>query len=232
MTIQFVDEHRIFGVPYATISGSGLPKWVTLLDTSAPAENPRRPKEMEFELDDAEGPASLIKGTYVQGAKLGSSFRTDRKKHVLGIVHTYNSGKTFVIDYESICAIASENKSSSRIPWDLWKHKTTRIGYYAESSSSLMLAGPRAFSISRNERDELLIWSFDFTPGACRHIEELGPSSKVVPPHAIRCVKLTDKHPELEMASWDVSEDNILCFGVSLRDSYNWQHRSDSSVCL
>ena len=230
MTLQFVDEHRIFGVPSATNMGSNLPRLVTLLDTSAPAENPRRPKEMEFELDNEKGTASLIEGTYAQGAKIGSSFRTNRKKHVLGIAHT--SPHTFVIDYESICAIASENKSSSRIPWDLWKHKTTQIGHYTftEASSSLVLAGPRAFSISGS--GGLWVRSFDFTPGACRFIEKPSPSSGVVSPYVVRTVVLMHELPEWQTIISDVSEDNVLWYGVSLRDSYNCQHRSDSLVCL
>ena len=73
--VQFVDEHRIFGVSHGLDPDS--PQLVTLLDTSHPAGNPQELREIEFGLDNTEGPISLMEGTYAQGAKLGSSFRTN-----------------------------------------------------------------------------------------------------------------------------------------------------------
>ena len=119
----------------------------------------------------------------------------NRKNHVLCIAYKPTSQRYqyLVIDYESVCAIASKNEPSSHIPWDFWKHKTTQIAYYPEFSSPPMLVGPRAFSVSRDGGDGPMVWSFDFTPGACHFIGQLGPSSKVMPLHVIRWTSLTDE---------------------------------------
>ena len=180
--VQFVDEHRIFGVSHGLDPDS--PQLVTLLDTSTSAENPQEPREIVFELGNLEGPVSLIEGTHAQGAKLGPSFRTNPKKHVLGIACTPISQqhRSFVINYESLCTIASENESSSHIPWDFWKHKTTQIGHYTGFSPSLTLVGPRAFVMGEDNSQGPQLWCFDFTPGAYRSTKRLDPSSEVAPP--------------------------------------------------
>ena len=64
--VQFVDEHRIFGVSHGLDPGS--PQLVTLLDTSTSAKNAQEPREIVFELGNLEGPVSLIEGTHAQGA--------------------------------------------------------------------------------------------------------------------------------------------------------------------
>lgn len=96
----------------------------TLIDTSVPTKHPRKSMEVEFELDGVESVPSfsLQAGTHAQGARLGSPFRTNRMSH-LCIKHTDPSRRhqSFVINYESMCAIASENKPFSCIPWDVWK---------------------------------------------------------------------------------------------------------------
>ena len=200
MHVQFVDEHRILGVSHGLDPDS--PQLVTLLDTSHPAGNPQELREIEFGLDNTEGPISLMEGTYAQGAKLGSSFRTNRKNHVLCIAYKPTSQRYqyLVIDYESVCAVASKNEPSSHIPWDFWKHKTTQIAYYPEFSSPPMLVGPRAFSVSRDGGDGPMIWSFDFTPGACHFIGQLDPSSKVMPLHVIRWTSLTGEFAEGDLS--------------------------------
>ena len=211
----------MFGV--SCDSDPGLPWLVTLLDTFALHEDPQKPTEIVFELDNGGWRITLMEGTHVQGANLGSSFRTNRKEHVLGIAYTVDPEKSFVIDYESICAIASENKTSSRIPWDLWRHKTTRIGHYTRFEPFLKLVGRRAFAMREESAHSRRPWvrSFDFTPGACRFVEQLDPSSEVVPPHVLRRAALTDGSPEWYLINWEVSEDNILIFSVSLRVEYS-----------
>ena len=179
-----------------------------------------------FEVDNPQGLVSLIEGTHVQGAKLGSTFRTNPKKHILGIGSFFRAPeRSFVIDYESICTIASENKSSTRIPWDVWKHKTTRIGHYTGFSPAITLVGPRAFVVSEDATHGPRMWTFDFTPGACRSVEHLDPSSEVVPPHVIRCATLADWLPEWRSVRWWIaSGDNILASCVSSQTDYSRQN--------
>jgi len=120
-------------------------RWsVILLDTTAPVEDPQEPRKIEFGLDDTESVdfLSLKKGTYSRGARTGSLFRTDRKRHVLRIV------PLFAIDYESICSIASENETTSYIPWDHWKHKTMTSDQHIDFTAVIGFAGPRKFVVS------------------------------------------------------------------------------------
>ena len=228
--VQFVDEHRIFGVSHGLDPDS--PQLVTLLDTSTSAENPQEPREIVFELGNLEGPVSLIEGTHAQGAKLGPSFRTNPKKHVLGIACTPISQqhRSFVINYESLCTIASENESSSHIPWDFWKHKTTQIGHYTGFSPSLTLVGPRAFVMGEDNSQGPQLWCFDFTPGAYRSTKRLDPPSEVAPPHVTRCATLPGWLPEWYRSRWTVSEDTVSFFCVSLQANHSQQHRFHLSV--
>lgn len=154
----FVDEHRIFAVS-SDLSPS--PRWsVTLFDTSAPVEDPQRPKEIEYELEYDESPRliHLTKGTHPRGARLGSPFQTDHKRHVLGIISacpTSACSRTIVIDYESIRSIASENEIASRIPWDLWKNKTnTLIDRHMEPTTTVKFVGPRILAISEDPHQD------------------------------------------------------------------------------
>ena len=141
------------------------------MDTSVSVEDPQKPREIEFGLDFAEPPmVRLTEGTYAQGARQDSPFWTDRNRHILCItpVHTsrYPRHFEFVVDYGSICAVASENGTASFIPWDLWKHKTTLLHEHTESTLALELVGPRVLTISRKPYQAPLIRSLDFTPGA------------------------------------------------------------------
>jgi len=109
-------------------------RWsLTLWDTSSPAEDPQKQKEIKFELSHAESVHHILlaEGTHGQGARQGSPFRADRKRHILCITPVYASpqlrSSEFVIDCGSICALASENEAASCIPWDLWQHKTTLL---------------------------------------------------------------------------------------------------------
>ena len=193
---------------------------ITLIDTSLPTDDPQNPREVEFKLDDVESPhfASLLAGTHVQGAKLGSPFRTNPRGHFLCIKH---NDTAFVINYESICAIATENWSSSPIPWDTWKHKTTQVGRYIRPRSSAMFVGPRAFVVPEEVTESFhapRIRSFDFTPDARRFTKPLD-SLGVVTRFATCLAQLpvpgglSGRHH----ARWAVSEDNILLIGVSLQ---------------
>ena len=218
LRVQFVDEYRIFGVS----NGSDLSSrsFVILLDTSTPAEDPQKPREVEFELDGADPAVCLLEGSRAQGVMLDSPFRTNRGTNVLCISHIRDAerDKSFVIDYESICALASQNKSSLRIPWDLWKHKTTRIGHYAGYGNSLKFVGPRAFLIGET-RPPRETWarSYDFTPGMRRSAEQSDLPSEVVPSNVIRHATLTDRVSEGVRVRWVASEDNLMDFRVGLR---------------
>ena len=197
-------------------------RWsVTLLDTSVSVEDPQKPREIEFGLNFADPPAiHLREGTYIRGARQGSPFWTDRKRHVLCITPAYASRCTqhfkFVIDYGSICAIASENGTASRIPWDLWKHKITQLHEHTESTLALGFVGPRVLTISRKPYQGPLIRSLDFTPGACRFTKQIDTSFEDAPWYAFRRAVLTDTFPEGHEVAWVLSEDNVLAFTVSL----------------
>ena len=192
----------------------------TLLDTSAPVEDPRRPKEVEFQLSFM-GPLEIHfkEGTYAQGGGQGSPFWTDRKRHLLCITPVYASEYAqhfeFAIDYGSICAIASDNGAASFIPWDLWKHKTTLLNEHAKSALALSLVGPRVLWISKKPYRGPLIRSLDFTPGACRFTKQIDTSFDDTPPYGIRRATLTDTFPEGHEVAWVLTEDNILAFTVS-----------------
>jgi hypothetical protein len=222
--VQFIDEYQVFGV--SIDFGVDQPTLVTLMDTSAPVEDSYEPREIVFELDYGEKPFALIEGTYSRGAKLGSSFRSNCKRHVLGI----ECASVFVINYESICAIASEHKQSSRIPWDVWKHKTMQVEFPAGSPPYVMLAGPRTFVVGKGGPGERWIKSFDLTPGACRLVEQSDPSSEAAP--EVRCVTRTHVPESWCRVGFSVSQDNFLVSEVSLRPNYSWKHRFNSSVCL
>ena len=221
-TVQFVDEYRIFGVsetvdPYSRWS-------VTLLDTSAPAEDPQKPTEIEFRLDHVESLDGIYlgRGTYIQETRQGSPFRTDRKRHMLRLKCVSAPGYTppttpeFVIDYGSISAIASENESTSCIPWDFWKHKVVPFDQHVESAAALYFVGPRMLAISTVPYQGPSLHSFDFTPGACRLTKQIDASLDDEPRYAIRRAKLTDMFPDAHMMNWAFSEDNVLAFTVSL----------------
>lgn len=218
MRAQFVDEYRIFGVSH----GSSRPsRWfIVLWDTSTPAEDPQKPTEVEFELDSANPEICLLEGSHVQGAMLGSPFRTNQGTHVSCISHirATERDRSFVIDYESICALASQNKSSLRIPWDLWKHKTTQIGHYTGYGHMLKFVGPRAFETRLTQGSGgLWVRSYDFTPGARRSVERSGVPSEVFPPNVIRHATLTDGVSGWRGLRWAASEDNLMVFHVGLR---------------
>jgi len=216
--VQFVDEHRIFGVSKAIDPGS---RWsVTLLDTSVSVEDPRKPREIEFGLDFVEPPAvNLTEGTYARGARQGSPFRTDRKRHILCITPVNASGHTrhpgLVVDYGSICAIASENETTSSIPWDLWKHKTTPFRECLEHTVDLAFVGPRLLMVNKQPHQGLSFRSYDFTPGACRFIKQADRSFDDPPRYVTHCGMVTDGFPEGDNVVWVFSEDNILTFPVS-----------------
>lgn len=217
----------MFGVSKAMDPGSW---WsFTLLDTSAPVEDPQKPREIEFELDYTQvlchsqllDSAHLARGTYTQGGRQASPFRTDRKNHVLGITRIYTSGYSppfspeFVIDYGSICTIASENKTASSIPWDLWKHKATLLDRYVESATAIESVGPRVLAVSKKPYQGPSLRLFDFTPGACRFTKQIDTSFDDDPRYVIRRAKLMDTFPEGRMVKWVLSEDNVLAFTVS-----------------
>lgn len=226
-TAQFVDEYRIFGVSNDVGPSS---RWsVTLFDTSSPVEDPQRPKEIEFELnyDHAESLHSirLDEGTYTQGARLGSPFFTDRKKHILCITPVCPPEYTWslVIDYESICGIASENETASRIPWDIWKHKTTLIDQCTGFTTAIACVGPRVLVMSKKPYQGPWLRSFDFTPGACRYTKQIDTSLDDTARCAIRRAKLADTFPEGHRVKWGFSEDNVLAFTVSWQVFLEWR---------
>ena len=159
---------------------------------------------------------SLLAGTHAQDARLGSPFRTHSKGHFLGIGHRVTSEQSFAINYENICAIATENWSSSRIPWNIWKHRTTQIGRYPQSPLSTMFIGPRAFEVPEDIFHGPWVRSFDFTPGARRFTKPPDPSTEVEPQPVSRLVMLREGLMEGPPARWAISEDNILLIGVSL----------------
>jgi len=221
----------MFGVRKAMDPG---PQWLaTLFDTSASVEDPKKPKEIGFELGFAEPDGVYLKeGSYVRRAGQGSPFWTDRKKHVLCIVPVYTSGCTqnheFVIDYGSICAIASENGSTSRVPWDLWKHKTTRLRECGRYPQALAFVGPRVFTIDEEPHQGALIRSLDFTPSACRSTEQTDTPSGDAPRYTTRRTILSDVFPE-GLVEWSPSEDNILGFVVSWWVSF-WHSYSSATL--
>jgi hypothetical protein len=188
------------------------------MDTSAPVEDLRKPRQIEFELDHAE-PLDwvyLSEGTYAQAARIGPSFRTDRKRHVLSVC-TSNRSRSFVIDYGSICAIASGNEAASCIPWNLWKHKTTPLDQDTKFTTALELVGPRVLELREEPHQGPSLRSRDFTPGACRFTKQIDTSSDDTSRFAIRRAKLSDVFPEGEITWWVFSEDNVLGFTVCLR---------------
>jgi hypothetical protein len=187
------------------------------MDTSAPVEDPHKPREVEFELKHTGSLTCihLTEGTYTQGARLGSPFRTDRKRHVLS-VRTPERSQPFVIDYGSICAIASENEAALYIPWNLWKHKTTPLDRDIEHTMALEVVGPRVLEIRKKAYQGPSLRSFDFTPGACRFTKQIDTSLDDTSRYAIRRAKLTDVFPEGRMVWWYFSEDNVLAFTVCL----------------
>ena len=187
------------------------------MDTSVPVEDPQKPKEIEFELDYAEPLYSfrLKRGTYARGAKLGSLFQTDRKRHVLCITSMGVNVRSFVFDYESICAIASERETTSRVPWDVWKHKTLVADPHVVFTTAAKFVGPRKLAISRKSHQGSFLRSFDFTPDTCRYTKQIDKSLDDAPRYAIRSAKLTDLFPEGHMVRWVFSEDNVLAFTVS-----------------
>jgi hypothetical protein len=219
---QFVDEYRIFG---ASTLMSHRPRWsVTLLDTSAPVDDPHKPREIEFALGRVGSfdQILLTEGTYAQGARLGSPFRTDRKRHVLSIklICAPEPSQSFVIDYGSICTIASENEAASSIPWNLWKHKTTPFDRDTAFTRALGLVGPRVLELRENPRQGSPLRLFDFTPGACRFTKQINTSSDDISRYAIRRAKLMDALLE-GRTTWCVfSEDNVLAFLVRRRVSF------------
>lgn len=201
---------------------SPSPRWsVTLFDTSAPVEDPQRPKEIEYELEYDESPRliHLTKGTHPRGARLGSLFQTDHKRYVLGIISvcpTSACSRTIVIDYESIRSIASENEIASRIPWDLWKNKTnTLIDRHMEPTTTVKFVGPRILAISEDPHQGPVLRSFDFTSGVRRCTEKIDMYLDDAPWYATRLAKLTDTLPEGHLVEWVLSEDNVLGFSVS-----------------
>jgi len=202
------------------------PNWrwsVILLDTAAPVGNPQKPRETEFGLDDTESVEFLYlkEGTYARGARTGSLFRTDRRRHVLGIVLTSSPDPpSFAIDYESICSVASENETTSYIPWDRWKHKTMTSDRHMEFTAATEFTGPRKLVISEMPHPWVLsLWSVDFTPGARRYTRRVDTSLDDASRYAIRRRKLTDMFSESHLVGWALSEDNVLAFTVSLRVS-------------
>jgi len=229
-------------------------RWsVTLLDTSVPVEDPREPREIEFELNNAES-LRLIhykQGTYARGARLGSPFWTDRKGHVLCIKFVWaprfvpnpaicnhpllDSGgsgsadpglrrdywvpgcdQTFVIDYESICAIASKNGAALCIPWDLWKHETMPIDLQLGFPDALQFVGPRVLVIDDELYQGPSLRSLDFIPGA-RRFKKIHTSLDAASRYATHHAKLADTFPEGDQVRWDLLEDNVLAFRVSWR---------------
>jgi len=199
------------------------------LDTSVPVEDPRKPKEIEFELGHPEPLNSVFlrRGTYLRGAKVGSLFQTDRKRHLLRITLIGAHSESLVVDYESICAIASERETTSRIPWDLWKYKTLLVNQYVEFWTAGELVGPRELVISYNPCHGSFLVSFDFTPGACRHSKQIGTPWDDASRYAIRRVKLMGTFPEGHKVHWVLSEDNVLAFTVSRQVSFEWGHFVD-----
>ena len=204
-------------------------RWsVSLLDTSTPVEDPQKSREIEFGLDNVESlnRLHLTTGTYAQGARQRSPFWTDRKKHILCITRIYTPGFSppsapeFAIDYGSICAIASENKTTSYIPWDLWKHRVTPLDRYVEFTMALEPIGPRVLVISKKPYQGPSLRSFDFTPGACRFTKQIDTSFDDEPRYAIRRAKLTDTSLVRHEVRWALSEDNALAFTVSSRVSF------------
>ena len=206
---------------------------VTLLDTSAPVEDPQKPREIEFGLDPEEwfDRIDLVKGKYTQGTRWqGSPFRTDRKRHVLYLDPVSYlscciapSVPGLVIDYGSICAIASENKTASCIPWDLWKHKVVSLDQDVEFAATFLKpVGPRVLGIIQEPPQGPSLHSFDFTPGVCRSAEEIDSDTPFddEPRHTINYAKLTDKFPEGHSVKWVFSEDNVLAFTVNLWVSF------------
>ena len=194
---------------------------VTLLDTSAPVEDPRKPREIEFELDRERlsDRIYLAEGTYTQGARLSSPLRTDRKRHLLSVC-TPEPSQSFVVDYGSICAIASENEGASCIPWDLWKHKTTPLDRDTEFTAAFEFVGPRLLEIRAEPQQGPSLQSFDFTPRARRFTKQIDTSLDDTSRYAIHRANITGVFPEGLMVWWTFSEDNVLTFHVRLRVSF------------
>ena len=202
------------------------PNWrwtVILLDTTAPVGDPQKPREIKFGLDDTKSFdfVYLKKGTYARGARAGSLFRTDRKRHVLSIMITPSPDlPPFAIDYGSICSIASENETTSYIPWDRWKHKTMISDRHMEFTAVTELVGPRKLTVSEMPHPWVLtLWSVDFTPRARRYARRVYTSLDDAPRYPTRRRKLTDMFSESHLVGWALSEDNVLAFTVSLRVS-------------
>jgi hypothetical protein len=122
-----------------------------------------------------------------------------------------------VIDYGSICAIASENEAASSIPWNLWKPRTIPsdqdMGFTMVSES----IGPRVLQLEEKPNEGPSLRSVDFTPGACRLTKRIDTSLDDASRYAIRHAKLADVFPERRTVWWAFSEDKVLAFTVCLR---------------
>ena len=195
-------------------------RWGVILIDTAPVEDPRAPKVIEFDLGDT-GPVSCVrvsKGSYSRGARLGAPFQTDLKSHILGMMTNSPLDKLpepFQVNYGSICSVASEDETASFVPWDLWKHKTTGVGHHADRALVGEYVGPRKLEIVASPGPEVILRSFDFTPGAWRYTKKSDASPQDKAEYPVRRAKLADRHPRGRNVTWEFSEDNVLAFVVS-----------------
>jgi len=212
---QMIDDYRVLWI--AEPSHHGEDKSLALWDTSAP-----QPRQLIFELPSNKHeivyvPKRLMNSVSIRGG-IGLH-RADPNHRIIGVVCDGLYGDVhldddyvLIVRTADLCAHASTRSAGEhRIRWDKWKLSATIVRIGSGIPAMACVSGSRVFAMVRGVSYTayvILFRIYDFSPGVRGRRHPNMPPVQDLIVNAGRVLK------EVDNATWDFSEDNLLMFNT------------------